>query len=263
MWYNYAQKIFEGKFRFKSKFFLLYEIFFGGLTLEDKVFTERVLAVIKSNLFEIKKMFFNMEDCVSKDDFEQSQSQLADAQGSIEKLQTVRSKLEKEISNKNFEVIDLLRQNSDLNSDLERQFEEIEKREEKLKSAKNQIEELLESLEEKKRQLVEKSARLNYYVENYLELEKAYQSYKNLPDELKFSLTEIFGASDTATNFMANLLKEGHLEMLFEYITDALEVGAPDDEVENLLRIFDFAFKAANGVSGGDMTIEIQADIRE
>ena len=229
--------------------------------MEDKVFTERVLAVIKNNLFDIRKLFFNMDDCVSKKEFNQSQNQLADAQGSIEKLQNVRSQLEKEISNKNFEVIDLLRQNSDLNSDLERQFEEIERREEKLTSAKNQIEELLESLEEKKRQLVEKSARLNYFAENYLELEKAYQSYKNLPDELKISLAEIFGNGDTATNFMASLLKEGHLEMLFEYITDALEVGGSDDEVENLLRIFDFAFKAVNGVSGGDMTIEIQADL--
>lgn len=229
--------------------------------MEDKVFTERVLAVIRNNLFEIKKMFFNMDDCVSKKDLEQSQNQLADAKGSIEKLQNVRSQLEKEISNKNFEVIDLLRQNSDLNSDLERQFEEIERREEKLKSARSQIEELLSSLEEKKRQLVEQSARLNYYAENYLELEKAYQAYKNLSDDLKFSLAEIFGTSDTATSFMANLLKEGHLEMLFEYITDAIEVGAPDDVVENLLRIFDFAFKAVNGVSGGDMTIEIQADL--
>ncbi|MBR5912827.1 MAG: hypothetical protein IKZ58_00470 [Selenomonadaceae bacterium] len=229
--------------------------------MEDKFFTERVLDVIKNNLFEIRKLFFNMDDCVSKKDFNQSQSQLSDAQGSIEKLQNVRSQLEKEISNKNFEVIDLLRQNSDLNSDLERQFEEIERREEKLNSARSQIEELLSSLEEKKRQLIEQSARLNYYAENYSELEKAYQSYKNLPDELKISLSEIFGVSDTATNFMASLLKEGHLEMLFEYITDALEVGEPDDDVENLLRIFDFAFKAANGVSNSDMTIEIQADI--
>ncbi|MBQ6975591.1 MAG: hypothetical protein IJQ16_03455 [Selenomonadaceae bacterium] len=231
--------------------------------MDDKIFSERVLDVIKNNLFEIKKLFFNMDDCVSRKDFEQSQHNLADAQGSIEKLQNVRSQLEKEISNKNFEVIDLLRQNSDLNSDLERQFEEIEQREEKLKSARSQIEELLESLEEKKRQLLEKSARLNYFAENYLELEKAFQSYKNLPDEIKFSLSEIFGASENPTNFMANLMKEGHLEMLFEYITDAIELGVPDEDVENLLRIFDFAFKAANGVSNSDLTIEIQADIRE
>lgn len=229
--------------------------------MDDKVFSERVLDVIKNNLFDIRKLFFNMDDCVSRKDFNQSQSQLAEAQGSIEKLQDVRSKLEKEISNKNFEVIDLLRQNSDLNSDLERQFEEIEKREEKLKSARNQIEELLESLEEKKRQLLEKSARLNYFAENYLELEKAFQSYKNLPDDIKFSLAEIFGAGDNPTNFMASLLKEGHLEMLFEYITDSIEIGAPDEDVENLLRIFDFAFKAANGVTSNDMTIEIQADM--
>ena len=231
--------------------------------MDDKIFSERVLDVIKNNLFEIKKLFFNLDDCVSRKDFEQSQHNLADAQGSIEKLQNVRSQLEKEISNKNFEVIDLLRQNSDLNSDLERQFEEIEQREEKLKSARSQIEELLESLEEKKRQLLEKSARLNYFAENYLELEKAFQSYKNLPDEIKFSLSEIFGASENPTNFMANLMKEGHLEMLFEYITDAIELGVPDEDVENLLRIFDFAFKAANGVSNSDLTIEIQADIRE
>ncbi len=230
--------------------------------MNDKDFSERVLAVIRNNLFDIKKLLFNLDDCVSTKEFEQSQSQLNDANNSIDKLQDVRAKLEKEISNKNFEVIDLLRQNSDLNGDLERQFEEIERREEKLNSARTQIEELLESLEEKKRQLAEKTARLNYFAENYLELEKAYQSYRNLPEDIKFSLREVFGASNTATNFMANLLQQGHLEMLFEYITDAIEIGAPDEDVENLLRIFDFAFKAINGGHDGEtFTVEVQAEI--
>ena len=155
--------------------------------MNDKDFSERVLAVIRNNLFDIKKLLFNLDDCVSTKEFEQSQSKLNDANNSIDKLQDVRAKLEKEISNKNFEVIDLLRQNSDLNGDLERQFEEIERREEKLNSARTQIEELLESLEEKKRQLAEKTARLNYFAENYLELEKAYQSYRNLPDDIFFT----------------------------------------------------------------------------
>ena len=212
----------------------------------DKDFADRVLDVIKNNLFDIKKMFFNLDDCVSKKELAQSQNQLDEANGSIEKLQTVKSKLEKEISDKNFEVIDLLRQNSDLNNDLERQFEEIEHREEKLKAAHTQIEELLNSLEEKKRMLAEKTARLNYFAENYMELEKAYQSYKN------------------PTNFMASLLQEGHLELLFEYITDSIEAGAPDDDVENLLRIFDFAFKAYNGGLGqeNNYTLEVQAEFR-
>ena len=231
--------------------------------MEDKDFAERVLRVIKNNLFDIKKLLFNLDDCVSRKDFDKSQNQLDDAHNSVEKLQVVKSKLEKEISDKNFEVIDLLRQNSDLNNDLERQFEEIERREEKLKAARSQIEDLLESLEEKKRMIAEKTARLNYFAENYLELERAYTSYKNLPDEIKFSLSEVFGTATTPTNFMASLLQEGHLEMLFEYITDAIEAGAPDDDVENLLRIFDFAFKAVNGTLGteSNYTLEIQAEI--
>lgn len=231
--------------------------------MEDKDFAERVLRVIKNNLFDIKKLLFNLDDCVSRKDFDHSQNQLDDAHNSVEKLQVVKSKLEKEISDKNFEVIDLLRQNSDLNNDLERQFEEIEKREEKLKAARSQIEDLLESLEEKKRMIAEKTARLNYFAENYLELERAYTSYKNLPDEIKFSLSEVFGTATTPTNFMACLLQEGHLEMLFEYITDAIEAGAPDDDVENLLRIFDFAFKAVNGTLGteSNYTLEVQAEI--
>ena len=232
--------------------------------MNDKAFSERVLAVIKNNLFDVQKMLFNLEDFVSKRDFEQSQNELGDAQVSIEKLQGVKSQLEKEISNKNFEVIDLLRQNSDLNRDLEQQFEEIEKREEKLTAARTQIEELLESLEEKKRQLAEKTARLSYYAENYLEVEKAYQAYRNLSDELKISLQEIFGTGETPTSFLAHLLQQGHLEMLFEYITDALEAGATDGEVENLLRIFDFAFKAVNGRLGEDATytVELQQDFK-
>ena len=231
--------------------------------MNDKEFSDRVLAVIKNNLFDLKKLFFNMDDCISKKELDKTQSQLDEANGSIEKLQNVRTQLEKEISNKNFEVIDLLRQNSDLSGDLERQFDEVERREEKLKAARVQIEELLESLEEKKRLLAEKTARLNYFAENYLELEKAYQSYRNLPDELKFTLRDIFGDGGTPTLFMASLLQKGHLEMLFEYITDSIEIGAPDDDVENLLRIFDFAFKAANGSLGEGRIVEVQAEIRD
>ena len=121
---------------------------------------------------------------------------------------------------------------------------------------------MLNSLEEKKRMLAEKTARLNYFAENYMELEKAYQSYKNLPDDLKYSLAEIFGDGSTPTNFMASLLQEGHLELLFEYITDSIEAGANDDDVENLLRIFDFAFKAYNGGLGqeNNYTLEVQAE---
>lgn len=249
-------------FALSRNFFCLYEIVFWRSNLNDRDFSERVLSVIRDNLFDIKKLLFNLDDCVSKKELEQSQNQLDDANNSIDKLQDVRAKLEKEISNKNFEVIDLLRQNSDLNGDLERQFEEIERREEKLNSARTQIEELLESLEEKKRQLAEKTARLNYYAENYLELEKAYQSYKNLPEDIKFSLRDIFGPANTATSFMVNLLQQGHLEMLFEYITDAIEIGAPDEDVENLLRIFDFAFKAINGGHDDEtFTVEVQAEI--
>ena len=101
--------------------------------MEDKDFDTRVLEVIKSNLFSLKKLLFNMEDCVSKSDYDEVQQKLVEAQESNSKLQQHKERLENEVDNKSSEIIDLLRQKSDLITKLDNIKELRESLENKLK----------------------------------------------------------------------------------------------------------------------------------
>lgn len=214
--------------------------------MEEKDFAEKVLAVIKNNLFEIKKLFFNLDDCVSKKSFDELQEKFETEKNSAEKLQENKTRLENEISNKNSELADLLRQNSDMQNKIENLREEVERHENSLRQKKSEIEELLKSVEEKKSLLAEKTALLAEYAENYSELEEAYNSYKKLSDNTKFELEGVFGAGDSPTNFLAGALYENHLESLFDYLATAINNGENQNEIEILHKLFDFAFNANN-----------------
>lgn len=205
----------------------------------DKDFSAKVLSVIKENLFEFKKLLFNLDDCVSKKDFDKLQQDFDAAQDKIEKLEGHKTRLENEVSNKATEITDLIRQNSDMRDKVYNQAEELNRRDESLKKANTKIDELENNLEKT-------TAELQNYVENYSELEKAYNSYKKLSDNTKFALEGIFGAESSPTNFLAGALQEGHLESLFDYVATMMNSNAAQDEIETLHALFEFAFSAAN-----------------
>ncbi|MBR6012740.1 MAG: hypothetical protein IK062_03030 [Selenomonadaceae bacterium] len=214
--------------------------------MDDKDFAARVLSVIKNNLFEIKKLFFNLDDCVAKNDFDNLQKNFDDAQSSIYNLQNHKTRLENELDNKSSEIISLLKQNSSMQDKIKNLHEELERRENSLTKAKNKIDELSNALEEKKSQLAEKISLLEKYAENYSELEKAYNSYQKLSDKTKFGLEGIFGVESSPTSFLAGALMEGHLESLFDYVATAINNGSEQNEIEILRGLFDFAFNAVN-----------------
>ena len=214
--------------------------------MEDKDFATKVLSVIKNNLFEIKKLFFNLDDCVSKNDFDKLQENFSVAQTEISNLQGHKTRLENEVANKTSEITDLLRQNADMRTKIENQREELQRRENSLSQAKEKISELIQQLEEKKLQLEEKTAQLKKYAENYSELETAYNSYKKLSDRTKFALEGIFGAESSPTTFLAGALQEKNLDALFDYTATEINNGTDSAEVEILRGLFDFAFAAIN-----------------
>lgn len=208
--------------------------------MDDKNFSAQCWSFFKNNLFEIKKLLLNLDDCVPKVDFENLQKDFSEAQSSIKNLQKHKTRLESEVENKSEKIDDLLKQTSDMRDKIDNQREELQRRKEK-------ISQLLDALEEKKSQLAEKTALLERYTENYSDLERAYNAYKNLSDKTKFALEGIFGAENSPTSFLVGALQDGHLESLFDYIATAINNGAAQSEVEILREIFDFAFDAVNG----------------
>lgn len=214
--------------------------------MEEKDFAKKVLDVIKNNLFEIKKLFFNLDDCVSKKSFDELQENFDEVIISAEKLQENKIRLENEISNKNSELSDLLRQNSDMQNQIENLREEVQRRENSLQEKKNKIEELLNSLEEKKSLLERQKNQLEHFAENYSEIETAYNFYKNLSDNTKFALEGIFGKNPSPTTFLSGTLQDGHLESLFDYLATTVNNGDNQNEIEILHKLFDFAFDVVN-----------------
>ncbi len=219
----------------------------------DKDFAARVLAAFKDNLFEFKKLLFNLDDCVAKKDFDALQQNFNEAQSVIKNFETENKNLREDI-NRRQQSFDSLQ--NDFNA-LQQKFDAAQKElklyTEDLAQAKNQISALENSLQEKE-------TRLQEYAKNYSELESAYTSYKKLSANIKFALEGIFGAESTPTSFLAGALQEGHLESLFDYVATSINNGAPQDETEILCDLFDFAFAAAN--SGRREKIYTRLDTR-
>ena len=213
--------------------------------MEDKDFDTRVLEVIKSNLFSLKKLLFNMEDCVSKSDYDEVQQKLVEAQESNSKLQQHKERLENEVDNKSSEIIDLLRQKSDLITKLDNIKELRESLENKLTKERDENKRLNSILEEKQEQIDNQQIQLDEYSKNYSELEKAYKSYQALSENVKFGLAGVFGEADSPTSFLAGALQENHLESLWDYVATAINSGSPQEELNILVELFEFAFAAS------------------
>lgn len=214
--------------------------------MEEKNFAAQVLDAIKSNAFAVKKILFNLDDCVAKSELDAAQEKLRQAEIEIDKLAKIKTRLENEIDNKTSEITDLLRQHRDLKNKVDNQRDELERKQNSLQKAQEKISQLGIELAEKNTQLDEKANQLAEFAEKYFELEQAFTAYKNLSDETKFALEGIFGEGNSPTNFLAGALQEGHLESLFDYVATTLNSGNNPREIEILLKLFDFCFEATN-----------------
>ena len=183
---------------------IIRKIIFEVKNLEDKIFVERVLNVFKNNLFEVQKLFFNLDNYVSKNDFEDLQKKYSNAKNEIDELKS-----------------------------------QLQDKENELTAANEKISALSESLKEKNNQL-------EHYAENYSELETAYNSYKQLPDNTKFALEGIFGEGNSPTGFLSGAIQEKNLNALFDYTATEINDGADQAKIENLCSLFDFSFSAIN-----------------
>ncbi len=205
----------------------------------DKDFAVKVLAVIKNNLFEIRKSLFNLDDYVAKKDFDKLQQDYDAAQISLEDFKKENSRLESELADKSAKVKNLSQNISSL-------YERLEDIGKELRQVDKQNLALESSLEEILPLFYKQNEILQNYVENYSELEKVYNSYKKLSGNTKFGLEGIFGAENSPTSFLAGVLQEGHLESLFDYVATAINNGADAAEIEILRELFEFAFDATN-----------------
>lgn len=228
--------------------------------MDEKIFVLQVLNAIKNNAFEVKKILFNLEDCVPKSELDNAQEKLQIAEIKIDKLEKNKTRLENEIDNKTSEITDLLRQNADLASKVDNQRAELERRQISLQWAQGKVSLLERELAENNSKLDALINKLAAFEEKYFELEQAFTAYKNLSDETKFELEGIFGETNSPINFLMGALQNGHLDSLFDYVATTLNRGNNPCEIEILLKLFDFCFEAVN--SGRREKIYSRLDVK-
>ncbi|MBQ9486697.1 MAG: hypothetical protein IJU91_02705 [Selenomonadaceae bacterium] len=205
--------------------------------------------------FDFAAQIYSVKDMLDK-----ILQQYDDAQALIKKLKADNTRLENEVYDKNAEIKDLSRQNSNMQGEIENLRDNLNRTKADLNSEtkhRQQLEISLQNtnlqLDDTTRQLANTTSQLNDttaqlqdYAEKYADIEQAYNSYKKLSDTTKFALQGIFGDAVSPTNFLAGALPEDHLKSLFDYVATAINSGTNPAEIDILHGIFEFAFNAAN-----------------
>ncbi|MCR5833900.1 MAG: hypothetical protein K6G55_04540 [Selenomonadaceae bacterium] len=111
----------------------------------------------------------------------------------------------------------------------------------------NELAEFRAAVNEKLEAAERDRAELNRWQSDYGDFEKAYANFSALSQKHKDAVAGIFGGSDTPIDFFCGGVQKGHLEQLWDYISDELNAGdINEQEATKLSQLFDFSFNAVN-----------------
>lgn len=108
----------------------------------------------------------------------------------------------------------------------------------------NEIKSLKDDYEKNFRRLSEK---VDYYEENYAEIEETFALYNKLNSKQKFSLAGYFGRANNSKEFFSGAVQEKNLKDLWEFVTrNIMSNKSSDEEIHIYMKIFDFCFEMVN-----------------
>ena len=189
---------------------------------DDKTFKEQ----LEKNLSWLRQKILNLDDYVSREEFEALKEELAA----------------------------LSREKNSLQSESERLTQENNFLEEKLLAAekiRNDLENRLEKI----------SAERDYYREAYADLDAAYKNYRSLDGNLRYQLAGIFGDAETVQGFLIGAANEKHLNDFWDYLRYSLNDNRLSaDDAKILTGLFDFCFDAFNRSSREPIYSRLKAE---
>ena len=175
---------------------------------DDKTFREQ----LEKNLSWLRQKIFNLDDYVSREEFEASLER--------EKILS-REKNSLQAERDNFR----------------RERDEL----------RNVIEDLRNECEALNHEREKISAECNYFREAYAELDAAYKNYLSLNANLRYQLAGIFGDAETVQGFLIGAANENHLNDFWDYLRYSLNDNRLSaDDAKILTGLFDFCFEALN-----------------
>ena len=157
-------------------------------------------------------------------DVESYSAEVKNFKSQLENLRTENSNLQYELDAANDTV-------KNLRGDVENYSAEV-------KNFKSQLETLRTENSTLQENLNKANATANSYRKTYSRLEEIYKLYRTLDDDARYNLAGIFGAGETATEFLSGAVQEDHIDSLWDYIAR--------HNSDTLQKIFDYAFEMYN-----------------
>lgn len=112
---------------------------------------------------------------------------------------------------------------------------------------KNEARKMIDSMKEKVKEAQQQKEILDYFSNGYGEIDSMFKTYQQLNEDIRDELQGIFGNADTPVMFFCNALQENHLDNFWDYISNKINSGKIDRNIEkSLCKLFDFCFDMVN-----------------
>ena len=119
--------------------------------------------------------------------------------------------------------------------------------EESIKQKENELVSFRDPVDNELKMAAQDRAELNRWQAGYGDFAKAFSNFSKLSLKHKDAIAGIFGGCDTPMDFFCGSVQKGHLEQLWDYISDELDASNMDEqETMRLSELFDFSFNAVN-----------------
>ncbi|NJE27644.1 hypothetical protein E0L01_02535 [Megamonas funiformis] len=219
---------------------------------------------IDEHLVDLKRKMLNLDGFKSDEEYRNLQYQYTQIKDERENLQGNISKLSKEKFNleqkqksleENLETVNeekykLEQKNYDLiidNTKLREEKRQIEKKLYECEKNLNKANGIIDSMQQEIEEAQKEKSRLEYFSNGYGEIDSMFKTYQQLNEDIRDELQGIFGNADTPVMFFCNALQENHLDNFWDYISNKINSGKIDRNIEkSLCKLFDFCFDMVN-----------------
>lgn len=219
---------------------------------------------IDEHLVDLKRKILNLDGFKSDEEYKNLQSQyskIKDEKGNLQRdiddlheekneLEQKKKSLEKNLETVNEEKYELEQKNDNLivdNTKLREEKEQIEKKLNECEKNLNKANGIIDSMQQEIEEAQKQKSRLEYFSNGYGEIDSMFKTYQQLNEDIRDELQGIFGNAGTPVMFFCNALQENHLDNFWDYISNKINSGKIDRNVEkSLCKLFDFCFDMVN-----------------
>lgn len=205
---------------------------------------------INEHLVDLKRKMLNLDGFKSDEEYKILQSQCIQIKKEKSDLEQKQKSLEEDLKTTNEEKYKLEQKNYDLiidNTKLREEKRQIEKKLYECEKNLNKVNEIIDSMQQEIEEAQKQKNRLEYFSNSYGEIDSMFKTYQQLNEDIRDELQGIFGNADTPVMFFCNALQENHLDNFWDYISNKINSGKIDRNIEkSLCKLFDFCFDMVN-----------------